>query len=115
MARPLSNTPIHPTVMSEAEGDKIVARVAIAEAKNGNPWPLISRLRANQLTEAELNYISEFGIRHGERGHAEIRRARDALVRMQVKWLRDEGMKKEAAVEAVARSAVSNAAPFSTS
>jgi hypothetical protein len=99
MAKPLSDIPIADGYMSQAEGDKIVARVAIAEAKNGNPWPLISRLRADRLSDVELNYISECGIRHGKRGDAELRKARDAHIRMQFTDLTAEGMKNEAAVK----------------
>jgi hypothetical protein len=98
MAKLLSDTPIAHRLMSPAEADKIIARVAIAEAKNGNPWPLISRLRSNRLTEDELNYISESGIRHGDRGRAYIREVRDVLICMQFKGLIDKGVKGEAAV-----------------
>jgi hypothetical protein len=99
MAKPLSKTPIADGLMSPAEADPIIARAAIAEAKDGNPWPLISRLRADQLSDVELNYISECGIQHGKRGDAELRKARDALIRMQFTHLIAEGMKNEAAVK----------------
>jgi hypothetical protein len=99
MAKPLSHTPIADGFMSPAEADPIIARFAVEEAKNGNPWPLICRLRSDQLSDVELNYISERGIQHGKRGDAELRKARDAHIRLQFTGLIAGGMKNEAAVK----------------
>jgi hypothetical protein len=103
MAKPLSDIPIHPTVMSSAEGDKIVARAAIEEDRLGNPMPLISRLKSDQLTEIERDYIAETWPRHRKRGRAYVLKVRNALIRMQVERLVAEGISTEAAVSEVAQ------------
>jgi hypothetical protein len=103
MAKPLSRTPIADGLMSPAEADKIIARVVIEEAKRGNPEPLICRLKSDQLTEIERDYIAKAWPRHGKRGHDYVREVRDALICMQVERLISEGEKTEAAVKQVAQ------------
>jgi hypothetical protein len=77
----------------------------VREARQGNPWPLIGRLRSGMaLTEAERDLVAEaLEAKAGKRGSDLVRRAEAALIARQVEVLAASGMKIEAAVEEVAK------------
>lgn len=75
-----------------------------SEARQGNPWPLISRMHGSAaLSEDELKLVVEaLEATAGKRGADLIRRTEAALIALQIEDLMAGGMKVQAAADLIA-------------